>query len=184
MFDHFDFLAPIYDRAIPFSRLDLLLDLLKPLDRGRLLDVCGGTGRVALALSPYVNFTCVLDLSRGMLDQATKKGLDAIFSPAERLPFDNDTFDRIVMIDALHHVFKQDMVILELWRILKQGGILVIEEPDLRKWQVKLLAIVEKILFMRSYFIKPPEIAKLFPTEAKIEIVVIGYNSWLVVKKD
>ncbi len=28
MFDRFDFLAPIYDRAIPFSRLELMLKMV------------------------------------------------------------------------------------------------------------------------------------------------------------
>lgn len=47
MFDHFNFLAPIYDRAIPFSRLELLLQMVDLLVDGPLLDAGGGTGRVA-----------------------------------------------------------------------------------------------------------------------------------------
>jgi len=42
------------------------------------------------------------------------------------------SFDRVLMVDALHHVVNQAETICELYRVLKPGGRLVIEEPDLR----------------------------------------------------
>ena len=183
MFDHFNILAPIYDRAIPFSRLDLMLKMVAlPVD-GRLLDVGGGTGRVAVALRPYVRSALVADLSPGMLVQALRKELPGVHAPAEHLPFATATFERIIMVDALHHVLNQAQTIFELWRVLKPGGRLVIEEPDLRTWQVKILAVVEKLALMRSHFITPPGIAQLFPPQARVEIETEGYNAWLIVEK-
>ena len=55
MFDHFNLLAPFYERLIPApdtGRLEELLDL--PIS-GRLLDAGGGTGRVSSLLRPYVD---------------------------------------------------------------------------------------------------------------------------------
>ena len=51
IFDHFDFLAPIYDRVIRAPGESPLLELLSPPSPGWLLDAGGGTGRVAAALS-------------------------------------------------------------------------------------------------------------------------------------
>jgi demethylmenaquinone methyltransferase/2-methoxy-6-polyprenyl-1,4-benzoquinol methylase len=183
MFDHFDFLAPIYDRAIPFSRLELMLKMVALPADGLLLDAGGGTGRVAAALRPYVRAALVADFSSGMLAQARKKGLSAIQSPAEHLPFADGTFERVIMVDALHHVINQKETISELWRVLRPGGRLVIEEPDVRTLTVKLVAIGEKLALMRSHFLSPPKIAALFPSEAKVRIETESYNAWVIVEK-
>jgi SAM-dependent methyltransferase len=184
LFDHFNILAPIYDRAIPFSRLALTLQMVNlPVD-GNLLDAGGGTGRVAYALRPHVSSALVVDFSMGMLNQAKRKGLAVVLAPAEHLPLDDGAFDRIIMVDALHHVINQPETISELWRVLKPGGRLVIEEPDLRTWQVKVVALVEKLALMRSHFLSPPQIAALFPHEAKIKIEIEGYNAWVVAEKE
>ncbi|MEI7845803.1 MAG: class I SAM-dependent methyltransferase [Chloroflexota bacterium] len=183
MLDHFGILAPIYDKAIPFSRLNRMLRMLElPVD-GLLLDVGGGTGRVAHALFPYTGNVYIADYSHHMLLQAMAKGLSSVEVPAEILPFPGESFDRIIMVDALHHVFDQKAAILELWRVLNRGGILIIEEPDVRKWQVKILAIMEKLILMRSHFLTPPQIAGLFPKQAQLVIDVEGYNAWIIVKK-
>ena len=183
MFDHFDILAPIYDRAIPFSRLELMLRMVDLPVEGILLDAGGGTGRVANALRPYVQQAYVVDFSRGMLAQARDKGLMGLQSPAEQLPFSSGTFDRIIMVDALHHVHQQSATVTELWRVLKPGGRLVIEEPDVRTWQVKIVAVVEKLALMRSHFLVPPHIADLFPTGANVKINTEGYNAWVIAIK-
>lgn len=183
MFDHFDVLAPFYDRAIPFARLDLMLKLVKlPFD-GLLLDAGGGTGRVATALKPYTRGVLVADVSAGMLAQSRQKGLSGVRTFSEKLPFATDTFPRILMVDAFHHVLNQRETIAELWRVLQPGGRLVIEEPDIRTLTVKFVAVIEKLALMRSHFVSPPEIAGYFPPQAKVSIEVEGYNAWVIVEK-
>ena len=183
MFDHFDILAPIYDRAIPFSRLEQMVKNVDLPVAGTLLDAGGGTGRVAAALRPFVDNIVVADFSKGMLVQSRKKCLIAVQTYTEKLPFPNNYFERIIMVDALHHVSNQVETITELWRVLSDHGCLVIEEPDLRTWQVKILAVVEKMFLMRSNFLSPPRIAALFPSSAKIIIKSEGYNAWVIVRK-
>src|SRR3970040_1698460 len=123
---------------------------------GALLDAGGGTGRVAQFMSGKANPIVVADLSCKMLSEARQKdGLRPVCSHTEKLPFPDETFARIIMVDALHHVCDQRGTVGELWRTLQPGGRLVIEEPDLRLFGVKLLAIAEKLALMRSHFLSP-----------------------------
>lgn len=185
IFDHFNFFAPIYDRVIPLLNLEQLISLLDITPGGSLLDAGGGTGRVSKALTDYYSCVCVADLSEMMLKQAfSKGGMCTVQSHTEYLPFLDGTFDNIIMVDALHHVCDHEMTAKELWRVIKAGGRIVIEEPDIRKFGVKLIAIAEKIALMRSQFINPMRIAKLFSaTNARSDIYTDGGNSWVVIDK-
>jgi demethylmenaquinone methyltransferase/2-methoxy-6-polyprenyl-1,4-benzoquinol methylase len=183
-FDHFNHLAPFYDQAIPFTTLKRLLEHGDFSKTDLVLDAGGGTGRVASALVPYVTKVVVADLSQGMLVQADRKGLDAVHSPTESLPFGENSFDRILMIDALHHVCNQQETTDELWRVLTPGGMLIIQEPDVRLISVKLVALAEKIALMRSHFLAPDKIAGLFKQQlCEIRQLDENYSTWTLVKK-
>ncbi len=183
--DHFGFIAPFYDKAIPLRRAEKLIELARlPVD-GRLLDAGGGTGRVAQSLKRYVSRVVVADISIGMLSEAkAKDGLSLICSFSESLPIPDETFERIIMIDALHHVLDQQETAAELYRVLKPGGRIVIEEPDIGKFMVKLIAIAEKILLMRSHFLSPPKIVELFrPFKTNTQIVREEFSAWVIIDK-
>ena len=183
MNSHFNFLAPFYDRAIPFARLEQTLKVLDLPHAGTLLDAGGGTGRVAAALRPHIGSVIVADVSRGMLAQARQKDLAATSAETERLPFADGAFDRVLMVDALHHVVHQGETVRELYRVLKVGGRLVIEEPDLRTFPVKLIAIAEKLALMRSHFLAPAQIAALLPSDANVRIESEENTAWVIVEK-
>ena len=180
---HFSILAPFYDRAIPFTRLDQMLEVLNLPHAGRLLDAGGGTGRVADVLRPHVGWVAVADVSHRMLMQARCKDLPATSTETEHLPFPDDSFDRVLMVDALHHVVSQAETIGELYRVLKPGGRLVIEEPDLRTFAVKMIAVAEKLALMRSHFLAPAQIADLFPPGTNVGIEAEDSTAWVIVEK-
>jgi demethylmenaquinone methyltransferase/2-methoxy-6-polyprenyl-1,4-benzoquinol methylase len=86
------------------------------------------------------------------------------------------------MVDALHHVIHHADSAREMFRVLKPGGVLVIEEPDIRTFGVKLIALGEKLLLMRSHFLTPDQILGLFPDGEKTVKAKDG-NAWVIVKK-
>jgi demethylmenaquinone methyltransferase/2-methoxy-6-polyprenyl-1,4-benzoquinol methylase len=185
LFDHFEIFAPYYDRVIQSRDIDQLVSLLElPID-GNLLDVGGGTGRISGLLDGMAVNIILADLSFGMLMQAKgKNGLKLVCSHSEKLPFPDEWFERIIMVDALHHVCDQLDTVSELWRVLRPSGKIIIEEPDVRTLPVKIVAFLEKITMMRSHFITPSKIAALFNhQDAHIFIETSGYNSWIVVNK-
>jgi ubiquinone/menaquinone biosynthesis C-methylase UbiE len=178
-FDHFSAIAPLYARA-HYSSLDILLKLSRLPARGRLLDVGGGTGRVSCLLREYVDEVVVADVSMGMLKQAPLSTLEPACCASEVLPFPDNSFDRIIMVDALHHVIHQAQTTREMFRVLKLGGLIVIEEPDIRTFGVKLIALAEKLLLMRSHFLSPQQIADLFESATTYKE---DSSAWIVVMK-
>ena len=159
MIDHFGVLAPLYDRIIPPPDPDHLRERLRLPATGRLLDAGGGTGRVSSQLRHLVDEVIISDLSASMLKQAQVKGkIHPAQAHAERLPFPDASFDRVLVVDALHHFCDQRRAIGDLLRVLKPGGRLVIEEPDIHRLIVKLVALGEKIALMRSRFYSAEQI--------------------------
>ena len=183
--DHFGFAAPWYDRVFRFNRLEKFKQLAALPAAGRLLDIGGGTGRVSVELAPLVDQACLVDISAGMLRQArARPGLHPAQAASEYLPFASGTFERIIMVDAFHHLLDQPASLRELWRVLRPGGRLLVEEPDIRTAGARWIALGEKLLLMRSHFWSPEKIAALLAEQgARPEIHVEGGTAWVTAAK-
>lgn len=186
--DHFGLLAPFYERVISVVNLKQLLPLLDLRPESKLLDVGGGTGRVSGQLVSMVAQVVLTDLSWGMLREAnSKNGLQTASAHAEKLPFPNDSFSRILMVDAFHHLCDQQESVAELMRVLAPGGRIVVEEPNIETWAVKLVALAEKLALMRSHFVRPAEMRAMFQAQGgRVNVHTTpedGFNVWLVVEK-
>jgi len=180
-FDHFDIIAPIYSR-VTYSALEKMREIAGLPVKGRLLDIGGGTGRVASALLKDVDEVVIADVSRGMLKQTHRPTLKPVCSHSESLPFADNFFERAIMVDAMHHVIDQTTSAREMYRVLKPGGRIIIEEPDINTFGVKLIALAEKLLLMRSHFLSPLQIASLFPA-GSTNIILEDSSAWVVVSK-
>jgi demethylmenaquinone methyltransferase/2-methoxy-6-polyprenyl-1,4-benzoquinol methylase len=191
--DHFDLIARFYDRVFHFLGPERLMSLLHAQPSERILDIGGGTGRVSQTFGDdgyrfagRAPLVVVCDPSWGMLREARQKQMIACCGLAEHLPFADGAFDRIVMVDTFHHLHDQHVAAKETLRVLRPGGRLVIEEPDIRRWSVKLVALGERLLLMRSRFYSIADLASVFK-EAGARIVAIeegyDYNVRLAVER-
>jgi ubiquinone/menaquinone biosynthesis C-methylase UbiE len=180
-FDHFAAIAPLYAR-VSYSKAGVLSEIAALPVSGRLLDVGGGTGRVSSTIRDLVDEVIIADVSFGMLDKADRSSLKPVCGGSESLPFADGSFERVIMVDALHHVIHHADSAREMFRVLKPGGLLIIEEPDIRTFGVKLIALAEKLLLMRSHFLTPDQIVKLFP-DGKKSIRAEDGTAWVVVRK-
>lgn len=184
-FDHFNILGPIYDYIFGRSA-DHQMVRIAAVEKGhRLLDVGGGTGRVAVQFQALAGEVLVADAALGMLREAKKKGLRIVHSHSENLPLPAKSFDRVILVDALHHVKDQVKTLEEIWRVLAPGGWMVIEEPDIRNFVVKLVALGEKIALMRSRFVSPERICELclFEGVESQQIIKEKGIAWVIITK-
>ena len=185
-FNHFNIIGPIYD-LIFGRRIDQEIVNFAEMEAGQyLLDVGGGTGRVSILFKDITQNVLIADSALNMVQEAQAKGLRPILSHSENLPFVDQSFDRIIMVDALHHVADQKRTLEEMWRLLSPDGKMIIEEPDIANFVVKLIALGEKILLMRSHFLEPSAIIKMgqFDQKAQVEIYRESGNAWIIISKN
>lgn len=180
--DHFGLLAPLYDRVIRSRETTRLADLAGLPIQGRLLDVGGGTGRIARFLVGQAGQVVVADESWKMLSHTPAKApLRLAAAHAERLPFPGGGFECVIMVDTFHHVQDQQQSLAELLRVCAVGGRVVIEEPDIMHFGVRLVALGERLALMRSRFRRAEEIAESFRSlGAAVSIYRQDTTAWIV----
>ncbi len=182
--DHFALVAPHYDRIFRLRSVATLMEHLAPSPNDRLLDVGGGTGRVAQHFVKRVQQVCILDASASMLQQGRRKNLCLVRGKAEQLPFGDETFERVMMVDTFHHLRDQQAAVNELMRVLRPGGRMVIEEPDIAHWGVRLVAWGEKLALMRSHFYRAAAIRALCEQAGgHAHVERDNYTVWIIVDK-
>jgi len=182
--NHFDLLAPWYDKIISYQEDEEFQNWMELPINGNLLDIGGGTGRVSGSLVNKVNKLVIVDASYEMLKMANKKGFSTICALGEGLPYEGGAFERVLIVDVLHHCNDQETVFHDAWRILKPGGFLAIVEPNVDHLYGKMIRIFEMLLVMRSKFLSDRAIVSLVQESSKdITIKHVKGNSWIKVYK-
>jgi ubiquinone/menaquinone biosynthesis C-methylase UbiE len=183
--DHFGVIAPWYDKFILFKDQDEIREWANlPID-GSILDIGGGTGRISKTLIGLVDDIEIVDPSSRMLKFAKQKGVNAVCAVGEYLPYANNIFARVLIVDALHHFGNQKDVIQEAFRVLRPNGVLIVIEPNFELVSGMMIALFEKMLMMRSNFLSDKKIyillSELF---AAIQIKHKKRNSWFLATKN
>ncbi len=190
-FDHFDLIARWYDRLIGRPLDDPLPHLAQVAAGQTVLDIGGGTGRNAYPLHRLGARVVVCDAAAGMVRQARAKGLPTVLGSAVHLPFADNSAERILVVDAFHHFVRpspalaQPRAAHELMRVLKPGGRLIVEEPDITRPAVQMIALTERLLLMGSRFRSPDDLSALF-VAAGAEVLTetrIGFSVLFVFTK-
>jgi ubiquinone/menaquinone biosynthesis C-methylase UbiE len=123
--EHFTARAATYDGSSFWCTDDAILErirgLLVPNAESELLDVAVGTGLVSRHLAPHVGRIVGLDINRAMVEQARDAVDELVISPAETMPFDDDSFDLIVCRQGIQFM-ELEAALAEFVRVLKPGG--------------------------------------------------------------
>jgi SAM-dependent methyltransferase len=135
-----EYFQKVYDtsgegRVITNQRFKLLLRA-KPRIK-RILDIgCSYGDFLELAEKKGMQ-TSGLDISEYALKKARKrvKGkLDIVDVERERLPFNNDSFDAVVVFDVIEHLKSSDFLFSEIFRVLVPKGLLFVTTPNHQGW--------------------------------------------------
>ena len=125
--------AAAYLSSVPHAQgadLVALAALVDDQAQAQVLDLGCGAGHVSFHVAPRARQVVAYDLSSEMLDvvarAAAERGLDNIVTRqgvAERLPFEDESFDYVLSRYSAHHWRDFEAGLREVARVLKPGGI-------------------------------------------------------------
>lgn len=111
-----------YEKLIDRMKKSLTRDMT-------VLELACGTGLLSVQLVGNVKRLEATDFSEDMIFQAKKKAhssrLHFSVQDATSLPYANETFDAVIISNALHIMPKPKKALSEIRRVLKQDGILI-----------------------------------------------------------
>lgn len=156
----FNYFGPIiYPRKIR----DSLCIFVKSLKRSAsILDLGAGTGvmsEFAYAYRDDLKFTAV-DPAEGMLAYSAEY-IKTHKAYAEALPFDADSFEAILIGEALHHFDDVEKSLEEIVRVLKHEGKVFIYDFDSSTMMGNTLCRVERLFGEPGNFFVPGRLKKL-----------------------
>lgn len=153
---------------------------------GRYLDACAGTGDLAIELATRPGFSghvIAFDFSLPMLEAGREKIVGRTITPlcadALRLPFVSEGFDGAMIAFGLRNLVDLDAGLLELKRLLRSGGRLVILDFSMPrrqpvKWLYQLyftgvLPLVGRLISKHTHaYSYLPESVKGFPEPERL----------------
>jgi demethylmenaquinone methyltransferase/2-methoxy-6-polyprenyl-1,4-benzoquinol methylase len=176
----FDRIAPVYDamNRLMTAGLDrrwrdeTAAAAVRPGDR--VLDVCCGTGDLALAAAKAGGKVSGLDFSERMLERAQRKSheIEWVDGDALALPFTDSSFDAATIGFGLRNLANAERGLAELRRILRPGGRVAILEitrprgllaPFYRFWFDGVIPLAGKVLPGGSAYSYLPASVRRFP---------------------
>ena len=121
-----------YDRFMrkDAAAYDRLYELLRPVVRQKtVLELATGTGLIAKHIVRYADHIEATDASQKMIEQAKQgvKSAKLYFSVQDmfHLPYADQSFDVVIVVNALHIVPEPEKALSEIRRVLKGDGVLV-----------------------------------------------------------
>jgi demethylmenaquinone methyltransferase/2-methoxy-6-polyprenyl-1,4-benzoquinol methylase len=177
----FDRIAPVYDlmNRVMTAGLDRRwrrLTARTVVEPGsRVVDVCCGTGDLAIACSDAGAGEVVgVDFSEPMLERARRKAssIEWVRGDALALPFDDATFDAATVGFGVRNVEDLDRALRELRRVLTLGGRVAVLEitrprglltPFYRLWFDALVPLLGRVLPGGSAYTYLPASVRRFP---------------------
>ena len=127
-----DLYAPIYKRAMKADQkiYNFMYERIPEKVRGReVLEIATGPGLLAKHVAPAAKRMIATDYSDGMIAEA-KKGdcpgnLTFEVADAMNLPYADNSFDAVLIANALHIVPDPEKALREIDRVLRPDGILI-----------------------------------------------------------
>jgi len=113
----------------------------------RLLEVGGGMAEFSCRLAEKGFQVTFSDLNTNSVSHAQKLGFDSHQIDFNfGLPnFSDAEFDAVVMLEVIEHIVNAEHLLLEVRRVLKQDGLLVLSTPNFVWWYNRLLVFQGKL---------------------------------------
>lgn len=167
----YDFLNRILTFGLDIGWRKKVVKMVANTNPSKVLDIATGTGDLAIMLSKGIpNASIVgLDISSGMLSIAKEKvetkklddKIELVLGDSEKLNFEDATFDAVTVSYGVRNFEDLDKGLLEIYRVLKPNGILVVLETS----QPTSFPMKQLFTFYSKYII--PLVGGLFSKDKK-----------------
>jgi SAM-dependent methyltransferase len=120
----------------------IALRALLPASGGRLLDLGAGFGRLLGEYDGWAEVT-LLDAAEPLLDAARERSRDdarvrCVRADVSRIPLPSASLDAVVCVRVIHHLSDPGPAFEEIARVLRPGGVLVLEAANRRNLKAVL----------------------------------------------
>lgn len=136
--------------------------------RGKGLEIGVGTGKFALPLGIKVG----IEPSKAMAVIARQRGIEVHEAVAEDLPFENESFDFVLMVTVLCFLSNPQTAIEEIARVLRPGGSLIIGMIDGESFLGKIYESkkAKSLFYHDAHFYSVPEVIDMLKRTGFIHI--------------
>lgn len=124
---------------VRLSRVRPLLDYPTVNDPPITLDIGCSIGATVTAAKELGWDAHGVDVSQSAVDSCRERGLNCESFDGGRLPYEDATFDLITSWHVIEHVTDVSETLAEWYRVLRPGGLLILETPHAKCWKAKLL---------------------------------------------
>lgn len=146
-------------QAIPFSKLpghldsiEILVEMSKVTSDDLVLDVACGPGLVACEFAKIARHVTGIDLTEKMIEQAINRQNEMALAnmswdigTASPLPYPSASFSLVVTRYSFHHFLNPKAVLMEMIRVCKPDGIVLIADAALPSDKVDAYNHMEKL---------------------------------------
>ena len=183
----FDAVAPLYEKLRPGARgvFEKITNLVEFKQSDKIIDIGGGTGAIAQFFVGKVDTIEVVDPSSKMIERCRRhSGISCAVGSGESLPFANKSVDKVILVDALHHITDQEKTIQEIKRVLKKDGTAIIAEYNPESFGGNLIVLLEKLLRLGSIFHTPSQLTATFAKHGfSVQIIDEGKKDYFLIAK-
>lgn len=147
----------LLQRIWHYSRFYEVRKVIEP-TKGKILDIGSADGVFTNIILKKSNAFSIIgiDCLQSSVDWANKhwkrtKKLKFEVGDAHKLSFPSNTFDAVFALEVMEHVFKPEKVFVEMKRVLKKGGYIVILVPSDNKLFLAIWWFVKKFWWARIW---------------------------------
>lgn len=136
-------------RRFELNRYDLTLEVIP--GGNSVLDIGCGDGDLLIRLRDKYREVWGIDIAKPRIDRIQKKlgsesGIHVKVEDAnERLNFQNSSFDTIIAVAVLEHLFDPYHFMRECHRLLRKGGTLIVEVPNIAWLPYRMRLLMGKV---------------------------------------
>lgn len=139
-----------WDHTRPWYKF--ALKLLPKADNEKVLDLGAGNGEFSVILKKFNKKVYCIDYCQKYFKKLKRKGFKSYLSDFNNsLPFRDEFFDGVCCLEVIEHVVKAEQLLLEINRILKKNGWLIVSTLNISWFGYRLLALSGKVPFKEGY---------------------------------